>query len=146
MKPLPDITEADIARQTTDKVFQRGVDYYEDGAVLSVVRRGGLIQAEVEGSEDEPYLISVTVGPKGVTAAECTCPYGQEWGGWCKHIVATLLFCLNNAGEVEERPALKTLLDGLNRNQLQTLVEQVAEGNPQLVEEIAEHALRLKKR
>ena len=144
MKLLPDNTEAEIAKNTTDKVYQRGVDYYEQGSVLSVVRRGELIQAEVEGSEDEPYLISITVGPKGVKEAECTCPYGEEWDGWCKHIVATLLFCLNKGGEVEERPALKTLLDGLDRAQLRTLIEELAAGYPHVVEKIAEHVERLK--
>ena len=99
MKPLPDTTEAEIGQNTTDKVYQRGVDYYEDGSVLSVVRRGDLLQAEVEGSEEEPYLISVTLGRKGIKEEECTCPYGEEWDGWCKHIVATPLFCLNSAGE-----------------------------------------------
>ncbi len=126
MKPLPDTTEAEIAKNTTDKVYQRGVDYYEQGSVLSVVRRGDLMQAEVEGSEDDPYLVSIVAGPQSVKEADCTCPYGEEWSGWCKHIVATLLFCLNNGGEVEERPPLKTLLRALDREQLQALVEQVA--------------------
>ena len=146
MDPLPDNTEAEIARNTTDKVRQRGADYYRQGAVLSVLRRGDLIQAEVEGSEDEPYLVSFTVGPTGVGEADCTCPFGEEWDGWCKHIVATLLFCLHDSGDVEERPPLKTLLAGLDRDQLQTLLEKVAANKPRLVEEIAERVQRLKAR
>ena len=144
MTPLPDAVEAEIANNTTDKVYQRGVDYYRQGAVLSVLRRGDLVQAEVEGSEDEPYLVSFTVGPKGVGEADCTCPFGEEWDGWCKHIVATLLFCVHKAGSVEEQPALKALLAGLDRDQLQTLVEKVAANKPRLIEEIAERVRRLK--
>lgn len=144
MKLLPDNIEAEIAKNTTEKVFQRGVSYYEDGAVLSVARRGDLIQAEVEGSEDEPYLVSVTVGAKGVREAACTCPYAEEWDGWCKHIVAALLFCRDSPGEVEERPPLKTLLAALDRAQLQALVEKLATAHPDLVEEIAELIPRLK--
>ena len=78
MKPLPDNTEAEIAKNTTDKVYRRGVDYYEQGSVLSVVRRGDLIQAEVEGSEDEPYLISVTVGPEGVRRPTAPAPTARS--------------------------------------------------------------------
>ncbi len=136
MKPLPDDIDAEIARNTTDKVFQRGQDYYEQGAVLSVVRRGGLLQAEVEGSEDEPYLVSVTVGSDAVKGAYCTCPYMEEWDGWCKHIVAALLFCRENPGEVEERPALTALLDGLDRKQPQALVQALVAGTPRLAGEV----------
>jgi uncharacterized Zn finger protein len=45
MNPFSDTMEADIARNITDKVHMRGEDYYEQGAVLSVVRRGDLLQA-----------------------------------------------------------------------------------------------------
>ncbi len=142
-KPLP-FTEADIRAQTTEKVFGRGEDYAKDGQVLSLVRRGDTLQAEVGGSEDEPYLVSVTFSSNGIKEADCDCPYSEEWDGWCKHIVAALLLCLESPREIEERPALKTLLSGLDRAQLQKLVQTLAKDNPSLLNEIEAQVARLK--
>ncbi|MCS7282247.1 MAG: SWIM zinc finger family protein [Anaerolineae bacterium] len=44
--------------------------------------------------------MTVEFGPGGdIVAAECTCPY--DWGGDCKHIIATLL-CLVHRSQEEE--------------------------------------------
>ncbi len=50
----------------------------------------------MEGCEDEPYLISITIDSDAVKDADCTCPYMEEWEGWCKHIAAAMLFCWDN--------------------------------------------------
>ena len=142
MKPLS-FTEADVRGHTTEKVFGRGGDYCKAGQVLSLIRRGDVLQAAVEGSEDEPYLVSVTFSSNGIQDAECDCPYGEEWDGWCKHIVAALLLCLESPGEIEERPALQTLLSGLDRAQLQTLVQKLAKDNLSLLNEIEAQVTRL---
>ena len=85
----PGLSEATIRRQATAESFRRGQDYYRRGAVVSVVRRGDVIQAEVEGSHYEPYRVRLTFDQRGITTATCSCPY--DWGGWCKHIVASSL-------------------------------------------------------
>lgn len=83
MAPLPQLTEATIRRYTTAQSYQRGLDYYEQGVVLTVVRRGQQIQAEVEGSQYVPYQVRITFDASGITHALCSCSY--DWGGWCKH-------------------------------------------------------------
>ena len=96
--------DAMIKLRTTPKVFERGVGYYHDGSVLSVIRRGNVLTAEVEGSEEEPYPVSVIFSANGIEEADCTCPYGEEWDGWCKHVVAALLSFRDEPGRTEERP------------------------------------------
>ena len=129
MDPLPKVTEASICQHASAASYHRGREYYEQGAVLSIVRRDQQLQAEVEGSQYEPYRVQITYDAGGITWALCSCPYG--WGGWCKHIVATLLAALHSPATVEEgrrrpaptpsrqRPSVQTLLAGLEREQLQ---------------------------
>ena len=122
------LSEANIRQFATDESFRRGDDYYRNGAVTSLARRGSLLQAEVEGSDPEPYGVRITFDEGGVVDAVCTCPY--EWGGWCKHIVATLLVCLHQPDRIEERPSLESILAGLDREQIQTILLRLAARDP----------------
>jgi uncharacterized Zn finger protein len=87
------LTETLIREESSAESFRRGQDYFDAGAVFSLIRRGEVVEAEVEGSQPEPYSVRVELDEGGVLAALCDCPY--DWGGWCKHIVATLLACLH---------------------------------------------------
>ncbi|AFZ01437.1 SWIM zinc finger family protein [Calothrix sp. PCC 6303] len=49
------LSESIIRHNTNSKSFQRGEICYRDGSVLSVTQRGEEIQAEVQGSEQQPY-------------------------------------------------------------------------------------------
>jgi uncharacterized Zn finger protein len=121
---LPSLSEAAIRWQATPESFSRGESYYRGGAVVSLVQRGNVLQAEVEGSQYEPYRVRVTFDEGGVTSVTCDCPY--DWGGWCKHIVATLLTCLHAPDLIEERPTLDELLADLDREQLRDLLLRLA--------------------
>jgi uncharacterized Zn finger protein len=112
----PNLTEAQIRQYAAHETFQRGREYYQQGAVLSLVRRGAILQAEVEGSLARPYQVRCTFTPPGQITATCNCPY--EWGGWCKHIVAALLACLKAPETIEERPTLESTLEKLKREDL----------------------------
>src|SRR5262249_55687917 len=87
--------------------FRRGEEYEQAGAVLRLVRRGDMLEAEVEGSAPEPYRARVILDAAGFVAADCTCPY--DWGGWCKHLVAALLASLHRPDLIEGRPPLDHL-------------------------------------
>jgi uncharacterized Zn finger protein len=130
MAAKPTLTIAAIRQLAAPEVFERGEEYYEDGAVLGLVRRGDVLQAEVEGSSYDPYQVQVTLGPSGVVAQSCSCPY--DWGGACKHVVAVLLTYLHAPEKVEERPPLATLLAELDRDQLQGLLLTLADRQPAL--------------
>lgn len=124
--------EGGIQAHSSPESFRRGEDYYLQGAVLSMTRRGDTLHAEVAGSDFAPYNIRVSFDEVGVVDATCNCPY--EWGGWCKHIVAVLLAYTRGPEEVEELPALEETLSGLDRDQLQKLLLKLAEREPALAE------------
>lgn len=131
---IPNLSEATIRHHTIAQLFERGQAYYRSGSVYALVQRGDALSARVEGSEAEPYRINICFDQGGVTHADCTCPYNYE--GWCKHIVATLLTCLHQPDLVEERPALAAMLALLNREQLQTIVQNLADDEPEWIEAI----------
>ena len=56
---IPGLSETLIQQHTTSQSFDRGLQYYDYGAVVSVVQRGAHIQAEVEGSQYEPYQVTI---------------------------------------------------------------------------------------
>jgi uncharacterized Zn finger protein len=128
---LSGLTEAVIRQNAEPNSFARGREYFQDGAVSELTLRGDILQAEVEGSDIEPYQVTVTLDASGIVEADCTCPY--DWGGWCKHIVATLLAVLNAPELLEEKPPLETLLASLDREQLQALLLKLARRQPGLI-------------
>ncbi|NBD33434.1 MAG: SWIM zinc finger domain-containing protein [Cyanobacteria bacterium] len=138
---IPNLTHAVIEENTRPQSLERGQDYFHMGAVFSVTQRQQTISSEVEGNEIDPYHITITFDDHGITHATCTCAYSFE--GWCKHIVATLLFCLNQPEEIQERPSLNELLDQLNLVQTQNLIQALVENDPTLIEEIDFQVSRL---
>ncbi len=127
------LTEAVIRRYAAPESYRRGEEYYQDGAVAGLLRRGNQIQAEVEGNQYAPYQVRITLSPDSV-GASCSCPY--DWGGWCKHIVAVALACIRGAEEVEERPEVEQMPAGLEAPQLRSLVLQLVEQQPELAEQV----------
>jgi len=131
---IPPFSKTAIRQQTTAESFSRGEEYHRQGRVISLVLRGDVLQAEVEGSQYEPYRVHVTFDEGGITSAVCDCPY--DWGGWCKHIAATLLACLHESDEIEERPTLEEMLTDLDREQLQGLLVHLATRDPYVADAI----------
>lgn len=128
-------TEADVRAGTTSPSFGRGDDYYRQGAVSDVTRRGNLLTAQVQGSDYSPYQISVTLTTDGgIGRATCDCPYSG--GGYCKHIVAVLLTVLQADDEITVKPELDTLLAGLTDTQLRRVIRAVAEDRPAFADAI----------
>lgn len=127
------LSESIIRHNANAKSFQRGEDCYRMGSVLSVTQRGNKIQAEVEGSEEEPYRVTIGFNNDELTAI-CTCPYNYD--GWCKHIVATALTCTRQPDTIEKRPSIAQLLDRLDHVQTQRLVQELLEEHPELIDEI----------
>ncbi|WP_228035720.1 SWIM zinc finger family protein [Oculatella sp. LEGE 06141] len=128
------MSEATIRHHTIAQSFERGQGYYRAGSVHSLIQRGDRLLARVEGSEATDYQINVYFDQGGITRATCTCPYDYE--GWCKHIVAVLLTCLNQPDRIEHRPALATLLASLNREQLETIVQNIANEQPEWMDAV----------
>jgi uncharacterized Zn finger protein len=123
--PIPGLTKATIQAHTAEGSFQRGLDYYEKGAVQHIENSGQTITARVKGSHYIPYAVHVSYDGQGVTDVECTCPYFE--GSWCKHVVAALMVVLE-----EESPStastsnLKDRLESLDKNELIAIIEELA--------------------
>lgn len=129
--PIARLSKPFIRQHASSQSFERGEEYYRHNAVNNLVERGNQITAEVEGSNYEPYIISISFDEGGVTDANCSCPY--DWGGWCKHIVAVLLTCANKPEQIEKRPTLEQLLADLTLEQLQSLLKSLVANQPELV-------------
>ncbi len=130
----PGLSESIILAHSDSRSYERGEQYFQSGMVEELTRRGDVLEAEVQGSDVDPYRVTATFGPSGEIEAHCTCPYMSV--GWCKHIVAALLQYLHDPGSVEERPTLESLLAGLDRDQLVHLLCRVADRHSRLKEEI----------
>jgi len=137
MKTIPHLTEADIRTLATDQSWTRGDDYYHGNCVENILWRDGLLTAEVEGSGYEPYIVQVKFAEQKVSSTDCTCPY--DWGGDCKHIIATLLYFCRQRDDIEQRPAVADLIADLNREQLADIIVDLSTSHPAIIDEIERH-------
>ena len=137
MTNSPHIDEAAIRARVTESSYDRGLDYYHQGAVECITERGGQLFAEVHGSEWDPYQVGVTFAGKDFTAS-CTCPY--DWGGYCKHVVATLLAVIDDDSPVpiSTKPPVSDLIAGMNAAELRALVQRLVAAAPTLAEVVDE--------
>ena len=131
MVKLPKITEAQIRALASAQSFERGKSYYQGGAIIEPLRQGLELRAECEGSEYEPYQISVALNPKGIGETSCTCPY--DWGGICKHIVALLLTYAHNPQAFRHIEPLDKMLAGKSRDDLIVIIQDMLRHQPNLI-------------
>jgi len=127
-KKLPKITEFQIKKLATSKSFERGEDYFQDGSIMDAVIQGMKLRAMCEGSDYEPYQITVTLNDNGIEDYDCSCPY--DYGGICKHIVALLLEYIHNRKDFRVvEPVDKTLADR-SKEELISIINEMIEREP----------------
>jgi len=134
MKTIPHLTENDIRSLATTQSWTRGEDYYYSNRVENVVWRDGLLTAEVEGSEYEPYIVQIRFDEGEIRSTDCTCPY--DWGGDCKHIIATLLYLCRRRDDIAQRPAVADLIANLSRDQLAEIILDLSLVHPAIIDDI----------
>lgn len=122
------LTERDLRALVYRGIFERGRDYFEDGAVRHLHRVGSRVEAEVWGHE----LYRTTLSLEPPFASSCTCPYED---GVCKHVVAVGLAWLHgHTGDRTEEPEVASLperLLELNGPELRELVIAVVDQLPE---------------
>ncbi len=128
---LPRLTEAAVRRLTSEKSFERGESYYQDGAIMDPVRQAMELRAYCEGSEYEPYHLSVSLAKGGVEDTSCTCPY--DWGGICKHLVALLLTYVHKPDVFRVVPPLKEMLAQSSKEELIAIINRMIKREPELM-------------
>ena len=75
---IPSFSEAFIRRHATPESFSLDESTCGEGAAVSLVKRGNVVHAEVEGSQVEPYRVRVTFDEGGATGAVYSCPYEER--------------------------------------------------------------------
>lgn len=138
---IPQLSQEMIRRYASGQSWQRGEAYYHDGYVRRVIQRGSAIAAEVEGNDIRPYRVNLSFDNGELDTAYCSCPY--DYGGCCKHIVATLLVCLREPERIELRPGLEEILDRLNEVQTQALIQELVANKPELIDDLEHFAERV---
>jgi len=140
---FPSLTPSDIRTHTAGGSFERGEEYYADGAVRSVKQTDDhRIKAQVQGSDVHPYLVTIQFDADDVQKVKCTCPYYE--GSWCKHIVAVLMKVLEDgAVPAEDSAEVTELIDDLDRTALVALIERLVEHDPELLNQIERERARL---
>jgi uncharacterized Zn finger protein len=133
MTDLPHITEDDIRAKVTGQSYDRGVDYYHAGTVESATLRANRLLATVQGSERDPYQVSVTFSSADFTSS-CSCPY--DWGGYCKHVVAALLTVNDNNSPIPVaiKPPVADLVAEMDAPLLRALVCELIDADPALAD------------
>ncbi|MCT7982522.1 SWIM zinc finger family protein [Laspinema sp. A4] len=134
MFKTPYLTDSLIHTKSAPEFLSKGQSDYESGNVTAVTRRGNLLNAEVIGHAVQPYRVRVGFDEGSLTSATCSC--GYQKAEWCEHIVATLFVVMRQPETIQERPTLEQLLDHLNLKQIQELVQELVQQNPELIDEI----------
>ncbi|MGI6298963.1 MAG: SNF2-related protein [Saccharofermentanales bacterium] len=89
-------------RSTNGPTYMKGRAYYRDGHVQSISfdQKKGLVQAQVNGTRI--YQVRVIITRSGeLHDAICTCNAFSSYWGFCKHIVAVLLYCVDQYGSAK---------------------------------------------
>ncbi|MGH9839068.1 MAG: SWIM zinc finger family protein [Blastocatellia bacterium] len=128
---LPKLAEAQVRKLANARSFERGLDCYYGGAILDPVRQGMELRAQCEGSDDEPYEVSVTLDEDGVAEGYCSCPY--EYDLVCKHIVALLLTYVHEPETFRVVKSPRKALADYSREELIEVIGEILEQNPKVM-------------
>ena len=111
------ISEEDIQECCDLKIYHRGIEYYNNSNVREVIYDSSIkvLKTEVEGNSN--YIVKITLD-QGEVSGSCSCPYGDV----CKHIIATLLYAINDDSEFEIIPESKSN-ENLTKQYLQSLTK-----------------------
>lgn len=130
MTTFSDILDDDLLLNLAgERSYERGVNYFERGAVHSLAQYGDRITAEVYGTE----AYQVQLGLEDAQLKHrCTCPVGVE-GWFCKHCVAVALSWIEEpppyypAGDAPAKTGttMQDVHDYLARQERETLVQLI---------------------
>jgi uncharacterized Zn finger protein len=83
----------DFHENISQKIYERGEEYYEDDRVDNVTHEyPDTWTAEIEGSD--LYSVEIQMNGNEIVSWDCDCPY--DYGDICKHVVAVLLYIRDN--------------------------------------------------
>ncbi len=131
--PLPEITEDIINDLVSGASLTKGYSYFHGDAVVKLWIENGSYKANVDGSER--YTVTIS-GKKGNIQTDCTCPY--DWGGVCKHVVATMLAVVHDKvikKHKKDTENIKALIEKVDAGRLKTFLFEILSGDAALMED-----------
>ena len=128
---LPQLTPHQIQRRCTERSFERGLEYFHDGAIGNPVLQDYTLSATCQGSSPKPYRTAVELMPTGIVSTRCSCPY--EGDGDCKHIVALLLTYVKVPEAICPVGDLLATLAGKPKSSLLHVISELLKRAPELV-------------
>ena len=117
-------------------IFERGQQYQRSGEVLNLTLRGNTVSAGVQGSDTKPYRVTLTLSEDDLENADCTCPYGENFGELCKHIAAVALEYLFWPEHIVSEASIDELLDPLKADDLRGALEHLLRLHPEMSDEL----------
>jgi hypothetical protein len=125
------LTVEKIRSLCTEDSFKRGLKYFEEGRVKQVDFFGDTITAVVQGAENYRVTIRVNEDIEG----RCSCPY--DWGGYCKHVVATLILYSQGyeklkGGKEREEGRVNAVLSQITVEKLKEFLSAEFEKDPKM--------------
>ena len=130
MSAIPHIKQSDVRNWTDEVYFQRGQNYYKQGAIYDQRKQGMTLKSKCAGSQALFYRQEVLFSSRGIESAECSCPVGE--GGYCKHTVALLLTWVHDPDSFQETESLDVVLEKRSRAELIALIKEMLEQEPDL--------------
>ncbi|MYE87430.1 hypothetical protein F4X33_00330 [Candidatus Poribacteria bacterium] len=126
----PQITPDQIQQRCTEQSFTRGLEYFHDGAIGNPTLHGYTLSATCEGTDIDPYHVTVELMSTGISSAYCSCPY--DWEGDCKHIVALLLTYVDASDTILSLEPLFTTLEAQPKSSLLQIISELLKHAPEL--------------
>lgn len=93
------------------------------------MRRGDRLRADVEGSQYQPYSVTIEFDEAGITNTDCSCPY--DHGGICKHRVAVLLTYIREPDRITHEQPISELIARADRETLADLLVDLVKRRPE---------------
>ncbi|MGN1277219.1 MAG: SWIM zinc finger domain-containing protein, partial [Floccifex sp.] len=88
----------------TNRILDRGWDYYNKKAVEDLVITDQEISATVTGNQD--YEVNILIEKNEIIDMYCSCPYAAK-GNKCKHMAAVLFTYSEKEEEIEQDVLLR---------------------------------------
>jgi hypothetical protein len=126
MHGLMSLKEEEVRSLFEDKIFDRGVKYFEQGRVQRPFVYRDSIMAECQGTMPENYYVRVDMRG-GNFVASCTCPYAF---GYCKHIAAVMYGWLKRPGMFKDLGHSEDLLKKMDKGSLVEIVIDMIKYDP----------------
>ena len=127
---LPTLTIERIRERCTAAVFDRGLEYFDDGAIGNATLHGYTLSGTCEGTDAAPYRVTAELTPTGIADTYCSCPYSGE--GDCKHGVALLTTYIEAPETVLSVDSLLAELSNRPRANLLRMLAELLKRKPEL--------------